>query len=157
MKKHLSTLVRLAFLVVLVAFAPGFSKEPTFAESFPNHHATRIIIPMYSVSPNGTTTGNCGEIEFYVDNDGNGDADFPMLVSSFYGPITSLTYSWSWFNWNTEKGQNYGDTIDPGSSRWEQDPEYHVGTGLVGGSISATDVTAGQECEGSESDSNTIT
>jgi hypothetical protein len=62
-------------------------------------HTTKITVPMKIVRsakaavPDGTTPGNCGNIEFYLQNDGNGQVDAEEYVDSFLGPITSLTYS----------------------------------------------------------------
>jgi hypothetical protein len=152
-----STLVRFVFPMVLLALLVGFSGGSAFAKTPSNHHTKHITVPMHAVAPDGTTIGNCGAIEFYVDDDGGGNADFPMLVSSYYGAITALTYNWSWVNQSSGAGHSYGGTTSAPSGTWEIDPEIYTGTGFVTGSISATEITGGKTCDGSESDYNTIT
>ena len=169
MKTHLTpALARLVFPLIGITLMVVLSSGTAFSASKPSqNHLKHVTVHMHvvksvtisrgDITPQGTTPGNCGTIEFYVDDDGGGNADFWMLVSSDYGTMTSLTYSWSWHNWGIGNGQNYGRTLSNVPTPWYQDPTYHTGAGYVAGAISATDVTGGQTCYGSESDGNDIT
>lgn len=161
--------MQLILPLALISFLVVFTKENALAAGrLSKNHLHHVTVYMHVVTsvtksgnhitPNGTTNGNCGTIEFYVDDDGNGDASFWMLVSSNYGKMNSLTYHWAWQNFSTGGGYSYGQkTLINVSSPWSQNPIVLTEAGYVTGSIVASDYTGGKTCAGSESDGNTIT
>jgi|SRR5579883_704776 len=93
----------------------------------------------WDVSPDGTVTGDCGTIEFYIDDDG-GTAEFVEYVDSSKGIIESLSYVVSWHNWATGSGSQFGSSFLFPSNPWENIDYKYTKAGFVTGSLTATDV-----------------
>lgn len=166
---HLS-IAAITILACCMLFLAGGGKVFA-ADVSSTHHFTKITVQMHivghatsanavtplSVSPQGTTEGDCGTIEFYVDDYGYGDAGFWILVSSTQGPILGLSYSVNWTNWSRSTNGSFGNSYGPVGNPWYIEPSVYTNTGFVTGSVSASDWVGLNWCQGYENDSATIT
>jgi len=96
-------------------------------------HVTRAEEIAHGVSPNGTTDGTCGTIEFYVDDLGGGEAGFWMYVSSTQEPILALAYTANWTNWSLLTTVSLSNSYGPVNNPWYIELSVYTRSGHVTG------------------------
>ncbi len=145
-----------AFVIVGTVLTAGAGTA--FAQTQSSPQGTQVTAQMKVVGPDGTTSGNCGTITFWVFNLGNGDAGFYEYVSSTQGAIITLSYNVVWLNWNNNWSNSFSNSYLFPPNPWVNEDEAYTQPGFVTGSMKAWDHVGapwpfGQDCVGYENDS----
>lgn len=149
-----------AFVIVGTVLTAGVGTA--FAQTQSSPQGTRVTVQMKVLGPDGSTTGPCGTLTFYVFNQGGGDAEFYEYVSSSEGAIITLSYAMNWLNHRNGWSNGISNSYFLPSNPWVNEDHAYTQPGLVTASIQVNDHVGapwpfGQSCVGYENDYDTIT
>lgn len=82
-------------------------------------------------SPENIVWGDCGYSYLWIDDIGVGQARFRMGAESTLGAMASVSYSTSWYNWDTSASGVRSGTDYPLSSIWTRSRTATTGAGYV--------------------------
>jgi hypothetical protein len=159
-----STFAVLCTLIAALAFGMfGKGSSATHAAGISGH----ATVPLSFKNPNGQHPGDCGTIEFFLENMGNGTVEAQEYVDTFLpgASLESVDYSTVVVNQVHMQGQTFGTLIIPktGATSWDNvDKANNIG--VAGDTIHGTfqamtflsapgdPVLDHQECIGNEAD-----